>query len=337
MRRSILSCLATFAFTICAVAASAETTELRISKQPGLQYLPQLVMEQNRLVEKHAKRLGIENLKVSWILLNSGGTAVDALLSGNIDMVGSGISNMLVAWSGTKGQIKGIAPLAALPMWVVTKNPAVNSLKDFTASDKIAVPTIRVSMQSTIMDIAADKLYGQNDLHHFDPFTVALGHPDAVIALQSGSGSVDAHFSSLPYQQYEVKIPGVHVVANSYDILGGPHDSTAVFTTTKFHDENPKVYAAFLAALKEADEIINREHRNAALIYLQQSREKWSLSDVVAMLDDKKVIYTMTPLRTMAFADIMYRAGTIKSKAESWKDYFFPNPVIPSLSRDSGS
>ena len=324
MIRGALGCALALALTVCSIAASAETTELRISKQPGLQYLPQLVMEQNRLVEKHAQQLGIKDLKVSWVLLNSGGTAVDALLSGNIDMVGSGISNMLVAWAGTKGQIKAIAPLAALPMWIVTKNPAVKSPKDFSSTDKIAVPTIRVSMQSTMMDMVADKLYGGNDLHHFDPFTVALGHPDAMIALQSGSGGIDAHFSSPPYQQFEVKIPGVHVVANSYDILGGPHDVTCMFTTVKFHDANPKVYRAFVDAMKEAYEVINRDHRNAALIYLQQSHEKWPLNDIIAMLDEKNVYFTLTPLRTMQFADIMYRAGTIKMKAESWKDYWFP-------------
>ena len=36
------------------------------------------------------------------------------------------------------------------------------------------------------------------------------------------------------------------------------------------------------------------------------------------------VKYTMVPQQTMKFAEFMYRVGTIKVKAESWKDYFFP-------------
>lgn len=307
-----------------AAPAFAETNEVRISKQPGLAYLPLIVMEQNRLVEKHAQEMGLKDLKVSWVLLNSGGTSVDALLSGNLDFVGSGVSNLLVAWSGTGGKIKGAAALAAMPALVVTKNPAVKTLRDFSSSDKIAVPTIRVSMQSTMLDMVAEKLYGPNDLHHFDPFTVALGHPDAMIALQSGSGAIDAHFGIPPYSVYEAKLPGAHVVANSYEILGGPGDLTCLFSSVKFHDENPKAYAAVVAALKEATEIINRDHRNAALIYLQQTREKWPLADLVAMLNDKDYIFSATPLKAMKFADIMYRAGSIKQKAESWKDFFFP-------------
>jgi len=324
MRTLSSALLALVCLIVSALPIGAEPNEIRISKQPGLQYLPLLVMEQNRLVEKHAQQMGLKDVKVSWLLLNSGGTAVDALLAGSLDVVGSGVSNMLVAWSGTGGQIKGVAPLAAVPIWYVSKNPNVKTLKDLGASDKMAVPTVRVSMQSTILGIAADKLYGAGDLHHFDPMTVALGHPDALIALQSGSGSVNAHGSSPPYQQYEVKIPGVHAIANSYDILGGPADLTAAFASTRFHDGNPKLYAAFVAALKDADEIINRDHRNAALIYLQQSGEKWPLDDLVKLFADKGVIWQLAPLRTFQYADIMYRSGAIKTKATSWKDYWFP-------------
>jgi NitT/TauT family transport system substrate-binding protein len=32
----------------------------------------------------------------------------------------------------------------------------------------------------------------------------------------------------------------------------------------------------------------------------------------------------MTPEATMKFADFMTNVGTLKMKAASWKDYFFP-------------
>jgi NitT/TauT family transport system substrate-binding protein len=310
---------------VSATPAFAETTELRISQQPGVQYLPTLVMQQNFLIEKHAKQLGLPDLKVKWITLTSGGIAMDSMLSGNLDMITSGISNLLVGWSGTGGQIKGLAAVAALPQYLVSKDPNVKTIKDFTAADKIAVPTVRVSMQSTMMAMAADQIYGDSDIHHFDPLTVALGHPDAFIALQSGSGSINAHFGSPPYQDEEVRLPGVHLVLNSYDLLGGPHSVTCVFSTVKFHDANPKVIAAFYAALKDADDLIKRDHRVAAQIYLQQSHEKWPLEMIIKELDNKQYIFQPAPLRAMRFADIMYRGATIKTKATSWKDFFFPD------------
>jgi NitT/TauT family transport system substrate-binding protein len=36
------------------------------------------------------------------------------------------------------------------------------------------------------------------------------------------------------------------------------------------------------------------------------------------------VNWTLTPEATMKFADFMTAVGTLKVKATSWKDYFFP-------------
>lgn len=83
--------------------ATAETTEVRITKQPGLLYLPMILMEEGRLIEKHAKLAGLGDVKSTWITFNSGGAATDALLSGNVDFVTSGGSNMLLLWDRTKG------------------------------------------------------------------------------------------------------------------------------------------------------------------------------------------------------------------------------------------
>ena len=41
--------------------ACAEVSEFRITKQPSIIYLPLVVMEQNRLVEKHARAAGLSS------------------------------------------------------------------------------------------------------------------------------------------------------------------------------------------------------------------------------------------------------------------------------------
>jgi len=37
-----------------------------------------------------------------------------------------------------------------------------------------------------------------------------------------------------------------------------------------------------------------------------------------------QVRWTMTPENTMKYADFMAEVGTLKTRADSWKDYFFP-------------
>src|SRR5437016_12242001 len=145
-----------------AAPARAEVSELRITKQPSIIYLPLVVMEQNRLVEKHAKADGSGDLKVQWITFNSGGASTDALLAGSVDLVTSGVSNLLLLWERTKGQVNGVTSVGGLPMLLVTRDPAVKTLKDFTDKDKIAVPTIKVSSQAMVLKMAMEKMYGES-------------------------------------------------------------------------------------------------------------------------------------------------------------------------------
>ena len=104
---------------------SAETAEVRITKQPGLLYLPMILMEQGKLIEKHTAAAGLGDVKSNWITFNSGGAATDALLSGNVDFVTSGGSNMLLLWDRTKGQVKGVAACGGMPMYLLSRNPDV--------------------------------------------------------------------------------------------------------------------------------------------------------------------------------------------------------------------
>jgi len=174
--------------------------------------------------------------------------------------------------------------------------------------------------------MAAEKAFGPGQQYKLDPLTVSMSHPDAETALLSRKSEVTAHLGSPPFQYQELKEPGMHKVFSSYDVLGGPATFNVVWTTTKFHDENPKVYAAFVAALDDATAQINRDKRAAAQTYLRISKDKRdSLDDILKMLNDPEIKYTTTPNNTMKYVDFMYKIGSIKAKPDSWKDMYFPN------------
>jgi NitT/TauT family transport system substrate-binding protein len=171
--------------------------------------------------------------------------------------------------------------------------------------------------------MAAATAFGEAEFAHFDPLTIGMNSPDASAALRSGAGEVDTNFSLPPFQYAELKVPGIHTLASSNDIMGGPHTFTMVYTTGKFHDANPKTYQAFLAAIKEAIATINRDKSAVARTYIEMTHSKESVADIVAILDDPLVQFTMTPTGTIKFADFMYRIGALKNKPNSWQDYFF--------------
>jgi NitT/TauT family transport system substrate-binding protein len=326
MRKSILTSLllAVFAGVGLAVAARAEVSELRISKQYGLPYLSVVVVEQNQLIEKHAKAMGIGDIKVSWQTIGSGGTSTDSLLAGNLEFVTSGVSNMLLLWSRTGGQVKALSAAAAVPLVMVTRNPNVKTIADLSERDKIAVPTIKVSMQSTILGIAAERMLGEGARGKFDPLTVAMAHPDATVYLLSGGGELTTHFSAPPYQYQALKAPGVREILNSTEVMGGPATITVVFGTQKFYDANPKTIAAVNAALGEAMEFIAKDKRGAAELYLKASKEKLTVDELVNMISMPGFAFTQAPHGVMKYAEQMYKTGVIKTMPASWKDPFFP-------------
>jgi len=321
-----LGCIVGCAGALLAFAgvACAEVSELRITKQPSIIYLPLVVMEQNKLLEKHAKAMGIPELTGKWVTFNSGGAATDALLSGSVDLVTSGVSNLLLLWERTKGEVNGVTSVGGLPMLLVTRDPNVKTLKDFTDKDKIAVPTIKVSSQAMVLKMALEKMYGASARDSLDAMTVQLGHPDAMIAVVGGSSEVNSHFSAPPYQATELKTPGVHLVLDSSDVFGGPASNAVVFGTKKFYQANPKTIAAFMAGLEEANQLIARDPAAAAKIYLDATKEKYTVDEVVAMIKAPNVVYSTTPNATMVFADFMVKTGLIKTRPASWKEFFFP-------------
>src|SRR5450759_3790614 len=102
--KGILHAIAGFAaFVGLLSAASAEVPEIRLAQQFSIGYLQLNVMEHQQLIEKHAKRLGIPEVKVSWLKLNGPAAVNDALLSGTLDIASGGVPGLLTLWAKTKG------------------------------------------------------------------------------------------------------------------------------------------------------------------------------------------------------------------------------------------
>src|SRR4051812_40428956 len=113
-RRTFLGALAAACALMCTHAGAQQKSEISITRQPGILYLPSHVMEKQRLIEKEAEKLGVPGLKVNWAQLSGGGSQTDALLAGSVDIVNTGVGNLLLLWDRTKGGVKGIIANSAL-------------------------------------------------------------------------------------------------------------------------------------------------------------------------------------------------------------------------------
>jgi sulfonate transport system substrate-binding protein len=307
---------------------AGEVTEVRIPRGAGgVGFLPLLVMEKYSLIERQAQEAGIPNLHVQWIDLGGPAVMNDSLLSGAVDFIAAGPPAFIVLWDRTQdsAKVKGAAAMSSLPMYLNARSDHLKKLDDVTDKDKIAVTAVKVSIPSIIMQMYAREKYGADQVARFDKYTVTMTHPDAVIALLSGSGGISAHFTSPPFHQRELKDSHIRTIMTSDQVMGGSTTFTMLSTTTAFREKNPKVYGAVLKALDDAIDVIVSDKEDAADILLASTAESgFSREEIVALMNDPSVKFTTTPENIMKYADFMQSVGSIKKRPASWKDLFFP-------------
>ena len=307
--------------------AGAEAQEIRLAKQFSLGYVQFNILDHQKLIEKYAKAAGLGDVKVTWATFNGPNAMNDALVSGSVDVVSGGVPGLVTLWAKTQGtsqEVKGISALSSQPFLLNTRNPRIKTIKDFTDSDRIALPAVKVSVQAVTLEMAAAKEFGKANYAKLDPLTVSLSPPDATIGLLSGGGTFDSVFSVPPFQTQQLENPAIHTVLNSFDVLGGSHSFTVAWTSRKFHDDNPKLYGALVSALKEATDILNADKHAAAQLWIEDSKSKLSPDLVYKVIAGPQVKWTMTPEHTMKYASFMAEVGSIKKVPKDWKDLFFP-------------
>src|SRR5215468_10602678 len=187
--------------------SAAEVAQIRAAQQYGLSYLALMIMEDKKLVEKQAKAAGLGEVKVTWAKLGGPGAMNDALLSGGLDFASGGVPSLITLWAKTKDTpiwVRGVGALNDMPVELITSNPKVKSIRDFSEKDKIAVTSVKISTQALLLEMAAAKEWGDANYEKLDSLTVSMPHPDAMTALLSGGASgITAHFASPPFLYQE--------------------------------------------------------------------------------------------------------------------------------------
>jgi len=306
--------------------ANAELAEVRISQQYGLTFLPLIVARHEHFIEQRAAALGLKDLKVTWIHLGGGAATNDALISGSVEFASAGLGPLLTLWDKTRSGlgVHAVAALDASAVFLNVNRPDLKTLADLRDTDRIALPAVKVSHQSILLQMATAKAFGQTNYDRFDKLTVTLAHPDALAALLSNRTEITGHFGNSPFIYQELDDPRVHRLLSSEEILGGAGTITSLFTTAKVRNDNPKLYHAILDALDDAQALIARDKAKAAQIYVEEEKGPLDSAAIQKLLEQPTAHYSGTPLNTYKFADFMAFTGALKTKPDSWRDYYFP-------------
>ena len=314
------------ALVATANAARAEVKEVILGQQFGAVYLPAMVMEGLKLVQKHLAADGLGDVKVTWAKLGGAAAINDGMISGNLHFACQGIPSLSVIWDRTRTGVgvKALGALASNNVWLNTRNPNIKSLKDFTEKDRIAIPSLKVSSQAIWMHIAAEQVWGKGNHTKLDHIIVALPHPDALAAVVGQVHEVNTHFATSPFHEAEMKA-GLKTVTTAFEIMGGPTTGVTFTSTEKFRAENPKVFAAVNKAYDDSFTWINADKRRAAKLYIEMTKEKrLTEDDLTQSFSSPDMEYTKVPSRVGKLIDFMHATALVKNKPASWKDLFFP-------------
>lgn len=305
--------------------AQAETRELHVAIQPGLTYLPFVLLRHDAMIEHEAEKAGLSAPKLTWVVVAGGDIMNNGILAGDIDIACTGTPPFFTLWSKTKGNLnaRAIAAYNSLPLILNTVNPRIKTIKDFTDKDRIALPGVKASTQALMLEMESERVFGPGQHARLDSLTVSRAHPDAMAALLSGT-EITAHFAAPPYAEQELKDPRVHTVLTAQQVLGGPFTVGICYTTQKFHDANPKTYGAYLAALTAAIARAKADPKQAATEYLEVTKEHTTVDELVQIMREPGFDFSTTPRNTVKVAQFMYRIGAIKVQPQAWQDLFFP-------------
>lgn len=210
-------CLAAAFAALAIAAAHAEQNMVRIAQPYGLGYLPSYVAVDQHLIEQHAKAAGLGDIEVTLTRMASGPAANDLLLAGDADIAMGGFGPAFTVWDKTRGaqQVRGVMPLCSSPVFLVSNDPRIQSLRDFRDGDKISVSAIKVTDQAIVLQMAAAKEWGWDQRFRLDPLTISMSNPDALIAIMSGQSEVRTHASIIPFSVTELESGKAHLVMTS--------------------------------------------------------------------------------------------------------------------------
>ena len=237
---------------------------------------------------------------------------------------------LLIARDKTRGagdqEMLGLTALSSVPydLWTVDSN--LKSLRDLDPQkNKIGLPAAKVSVPAIFLQMASEQINGIGKHAAFDPLTVSLAQPDGLISLTGRAAAPSTAICS--------RRPSASRCATSRTCTAcgrAPSCSAARSPRSRagprraFIARTPSMVAAFVAAIRDAIELIRTDKARAAGIYVKAEPSKLPAEYFAKVLEDPDVRFTLAPENSIKIAEYLARIGTLKQKPSDWKDTFFP-------------
>ncbi|MEJ0068876.1 MAG: hypothetical protein WDO24_09305 [Pseudomonadota bacterium] len=240
---------------------AGRSPRVRIGIQPGLTYLPFVLMQHDHMIEQRAAEAGLGSLTVTWWSVAGGNVMNDAMLAGSLDIANSGTPAFFPALVEDRrlARRQGIAAYNALPLQAQQQQPQRPHDRglhrqgpDRAAGRQGVVSGHPARDGGRAGRSARASMTGSTRSRSRAPIPIQWSRCSRAAARSP------AHFGAPPYQDAELRNPAIHTVLTGTDVTGGPTTIGMAYAMRKFHDATRSWSACFLAALGAAIERINR-------------------------------------------------------------------------------
>ncbi len=294
-------------------AESANTTaekKITLAYQYGIAYAPVMVMEQQKLLEKY-----LPDYTIEYQVISSGSAITDAVAAGTLDVAYVGYGPAITGAASSLWKI--YSAIGGAPNGLITKDTSINSLKDFTSGQQIALVNIG-SAQHIVLAMACEQVLG--DARALDGNITAMAHPDGLQALLNDQ--VTAQVTATPYLEQGLADSDVHEIEEVRNAFPKGCPFIVGTTTQAFHD-NTEAYEALIKATNEAMEYVNNNHEEVAEL-LSESTEI-EKDDLVSYLAQDDVFFQSNATGILEVAQFMKRAEFIETEITSLSDLAYDN------------
>lgn len=299
-RRTFMGAALAAPAVFSSVSAFAQSKRLSIALLQGFGYAPLTLAKQGRWLED-----ALPGTKVDWRVVASSAVTREGMLAGEIDVGAGSVAPFLIGRDrGLK--IGLVSALNVIDLWMVTNDPAITSLKDFTPAKKIAMPGPDTN-QAFLVRYAAQQQLG--DARALDGNFQPMPHPDALQAIITNQ--VAAYMSSPPFQNEAVK-RGARKILDG-ESLFGPLTFNVCFASAPYAKNNPEQLAALREAIKRGTNMLNTDVDGAAKQLSADRQGNVSAETFKALIEDKTTKFTSEPEGVAKLADFMRTTGFLRN------------------------
>jgi NitT/TauT family transport system substrate-binding protein len=223
-------------------------TAVRLGYFPNITHAPALIGVQNKIFSKH-----LAGVKLETATFNAGPAAIEAMISGAVDITYVGPNPAINGWSQSKGELLRIIAGTTSGGAALVVKPTINTPQDLRGK-KIASPQLGNTQDVALRAWLKEQGYTTDQAGGGDVAVVPT--PNAEIVTGFADGALDGAWVPEPFLSRLVLEHGGKVLVDEKTLWpGGDFVTTHLIVATTFLDTNPEIVKNILKGHVEAVEL----------------------------------------------------------------------------------